>query len=264
MPIPSYRLVLSCGGVRLFSDSETVIGAPRRLGSLLSRLVEVYRILGFRLLWEGPKHLVRPVYLVVAKDFSKIGEVEHSLSSIPPPPGVRFSALGETDLETLHRLDPRLPPEEARRRLQTGESCVLCWMDGELAHYRWDFETTAQLPFPGASLRLLDSDVFNSESFTALAYRRRGLQHLTAVAAYRKYRDRGFHRYLAAVAPWNRASMAGTLKRGFQIVGSIGCWRLGHKRRYFATGQVRLIDHATFFVEPEGRLGAKAQTEETH
>jgi len=231
-------------------------GARQPLERLGPRVGEAFRILGHRLLWEGPKHLVRPVYQVVAKDLSQIGEVEDLLAGVRQPPGLRFSALGEADLETLHRADPRLSPGEARRRLQTGEICALCWLDGELAHYRWEFETAALLPFLGASLRLLDGDAFNSESYTVPAFRRRGLQHLTAIAAYREFRDRGFRRYLAVVTPWNRPSMAGTLKRGFRIVGSIGCWRLGRMRRYFATDQVRLVDHATFIVDPEARLGA--------
>ena len=231
-------------------DGDASDGVQTSLERLGARLQEAHRILGFRLLWTGPKHLVHPEYLVVAKDLSIIGEAENSLSSIDPPPGARFSALGKNDFDSLYRADPRLPPRVARRRLQSGETCVLCWLNGTLAHYRWEFEKTAEIPLAGARLQLLAGDAFNSESYTVPEFRRRGLQHLTAIAAYRRLRDRGFGRYLALVAPWNRISLQGTLKRGFRVVGSIGCSRLGGRRRYFAAGQARLVDRNTFIVDP--------------
>ncbi|MEJ2086345.1 MAG: hypothetical protein P8Y44_11805, partial [Acidobacteriota bacterium] len=225
-------------------------GDPHSRGRLLPRLEEAYRILGFRLLWTAPKHLVHPEYLVVAKDLSKIEEPESFLSSIGPLPGVRFSALGEEDLDKLYRADPRLPPSEARRRLRSGETCVLCWLSGNLAHYRWECENAPEIPLAGARLRLLAGDAFNSESYTVPEFRRRGLQHITAIAAYRRLRDRGFRRYLALVAPWNRVSLQATLKRGFQVVGAIGSWRLGKFRHCFARGRVRLVEHDIFVVDP--------------
>ena len=134
--------------------------------------------------------------------------------------------------------DLRPARAEVRRRLDEGQECWAAWIDGELAHWRWEATRPAFLPYLGRTLRPEAGDLCVVDVYTVPRYRDRGLHTAGTFLALERARARGLARLVGLVAWWNtpaRRVMEG--KTGRTVVGSVGYWTVGLGRRYFARGE---------------------------
>ena len=211
--------------------------------SAFARFREAKALLGRRLAWVGPLWLVRPRFLVLTCDLTA------PLPPAPYRPDLRWTMLCERDAPHLVAMDPTLGLTEIRRRLAEGHDCHLCWSGESLTHYRWETTGPAYLPFLGLTLRPLPGDASCTWSFTHPAFRGSGLHTTATLTALHRLRSRGLRRTLSLVAWWNVAALRVSRDRAARdVVGAVGYWRLGWRRRHFVEGAVRLEGTAQISV----------------
>lgn len=199
----------------------------------------MYETLGFwRALGLAPRWWIRKEYLVLVKDLRALEP-----SSLPRGggPAVRWTTLTEADIPSLRAANPEVSEAELRRRWEEGQECLGGWIDGALAHYRWDTSRRAELPFLKKAFNPEAGDTLVFEAFTSSAFRGRGLHSRSTALAFERDRARGFTRSVTLVAWWNVAALRVTRdKAAREIAGTVGFWELGLATRHFATGAVRL------------------------
>jgi hypothetical protein len=218
----------------------------------LAGIREAVALLGWRLVWVGPRWMVCRRYLVLTRD----------LTPAPPParhrPDLRWTMLTDPDVPRLVAMDRTLTLSEIRRRLAEGQECHLCWSGDALAHYRWEATGAVYLPFLGLTLRLLPGDVCATWVFTDSAFRGSGVHTATTLTALHRLRSRGLHRTLSVVAWWNDAALRVSRDRASRdVVGTVSRWQVGPWRRHVAEGAVRFDAPGSVYVAREAsRLGA--------
>lgn len=209
----------------------------------------MYETLGFwRALWLAPRWWVRKEYLVLVKDLRAVGP---SLPPLGGGPSARWTTLTEFDIPSLRAANSKLSEAELRRRWNEGQECLGAWIDGALAHYRWDTPRRAELPFLKKVFCPDLGDTLVFEAFTPRAFRGRGLHTRSTVLAFERDRARGLTRSVTLVAPWNVAALRVTRdKAAREMAGTVGYWELGVFTRHFATGAVRLGADGEVAVAP--------------
>ena len=222
----------------------------RTMYSLYYRLLDAYGALGpRRIIWVAPLWLVRREYLVLVRDLLL------PLPEVPPHDSMEWRPLTEADLPRVLATNPVISEAEIRRRLNERQQCLLCWIGGSLAHYRWDATASVHLPYLGKTLRLVEGeDTLDAESFTHPAFRGKGIYSLSSILALYRARDRGLTRSIGIVAWWNTPSLRAHLRKGgYAIAGSVGYWKVGPWRHYFATGEVCFDASNTMYVRSKGQ-----------
>jgi hypothetical protein len=205
----------------------------------------VYDTLGlWRALWLSPRWQVRRKFVVLVTDLRAAG-TRPSLAGAKV--AVRWAALTEADIPALRAANAKLSEAEMRRRWREGQECIGGWVDGALAHYRWDTAKASYLPYLQAVFEPLDGDTFVYEAFTQRAFRGQGIHSLSTTRAFDRSREQGFRRSITVVAWWNAAALRVLReKAGRDLAGTIVYWRLGIATRHVVTGSVK--------VAPDGRL----------
>jgi GNAT superfamily N-acetyltransferase len=189
----------------------------------------------------APRWLICRRYLVLAVDLRNAG-LESPRSS-----EIRVTHL-DGDGAELGELDPAMTRQEVTRRLAEGQQCLLGWWGHELAHYRWETTAPASLPYLGRVLRPAPGDQIVVEIYTAARFRGRGIASVVMLTGMERARPAGVSRLVWLVAWWNRRSLALADQVGSRMVGSVGYWRLGTHRRYFATGDVSIELDGSFSI----------------
>lgn len=210
----------------------------------------MYETLGFwRALWLAPRWWVRKEYLVLVKDLRAL----EPSSSLPRGGGLpaRWTTLTEDDIPSLRAANPKLSGSEMHRRWAEGQECLGGWIEGALAHYRWDTSRRAELPFLKKVFTPDAGDTLVFEAFTPPAFRGRGLHSRSTVLAFERDRARGFTRSVTLVAWWNVVALrVARDKAARELAGTVGYWELGVTTRHFATGAVRLGPDGEVAVTP--------------
>jgi GNAT superfamily N-acetyltransferase len=201
------------------------------------RFHEALRIVGLpTLLRIGPGWLARRSFLVLARD------LEDDLPDVTSVPGVSWSSLEETHVPTLLAANPLLTGDEVRRRLHDWQACRLAWIGGVLAHYHWGATGRPYLPYLHRRVRLHPGDYLVAETFTAPAFRRRGLHTAASLRCLQEARALGFARLVGFIASWNTPSLIVAQRRmGRRVVGVAGSWALGPLRFGFTRGAVTRV-----------------------
>jgi GNAT superfamily N-acetyltransferase len=192
--------------------------------------------------------LVRREYLVTVRAVDGRG-------SVPRLAGVRWSRIEDPAQLLVGRGDLWPARAEVRRRLDEGQECWAAWFGGELAHWRWEAVQPAFLPYLGRSLRPQDGDLCIVDVYTAPRFRGRGLHTAGTLLALERARARHLTRLVGLVAWWNApARHVMEVKTARAVVGSVGYWTVGVRRRYFARGCVRLERDGVIIptARPEG------------
>jgi hypothetical protein len=212
--------------------------------ALWLQLLNAQPQLGWRLPWTALAWLVRPKYLLITRDLA---------APLPPVPDcavTRWSRFVESDAEALCAANPALTEADLRHRLADGQQCYLGWVGPTLVNYRWETTRPTQLPYLGRIIRPRPGQVFVGEVFTAPAFRRRGIDSAAATLALHRMRAEAVHQALGLVAWWNSPELRVARHRwDARTPGAIGYWNLGGRRRYFASGAVRLDTGGGFWVE---------------
>jgi hypothetical protein len=216
----------------------------------VSRLRDAGYAIGMaRLAWTAPRWLIWREFLVTVKDLTG------PLPPIPVFPDVAWRTLADAELPGLLGSSPTLSPAEIRRRQQEGQECWVGWMGETAAHWRWETDGEAYLPYLRRSVRPLDGDLWVADVYTHPAHRRRGLYTAATVMAMHRARAQGRTRLIGLIASWNRpARRVAETRLQRVVVGSVGCWALGPWRTPTVSGSVRLDDQGRVFVPP--RAGA--------
>ena len=113
-----------------------------------------------------------------------------------------------------------------------GDTCLLSYVDGELAGYTWAHTRGCPELIPGFVISVPAQYAYNYAGFTSPEFRGLGLQ------AYRHrvlLEDRvcgDCHGLLGFVAHTNFASRRGQTKSGYRTVGSV--WLVGTRRHFVA------------------------------
>jgi GNAT superfamily N-acetyltransferase len=195
------------------------------------------------LAWTAPRWLIRREFLVTVKDLTG------PLPRIPPSPDVAWRRLTNAELPGLLASSPTLSPAEVGRRRQEGQECWVGWIGDTAAHWRWETDGEAYLPYLRRFVRPLDGDLWVADVYTHPSYRRRGFYTTATVMAMHRARARGHTRLIGLIAGWNRPALrVAETKLQRAVVGSVGCWVLGPWRPPIVTGSVQLDDRGRVFV----------------
>lgn len=202
----------------------------------LVRLIDAYRSLGFgRFLWVAPIWLIQREFLVLIRD------PRSPLSEVHPPDRLRWTSLSDAEIPHLCAINPTLSIAEIQRRRTEGCECLLGWVDGSLAHYRWHTTATTFLPYLGKTFPLLEGDMFFREVYTHPAFRSHGIASVSAEIILKQARNLGLTRCITMVAWWNTPGLrVHNQQKGWTVVGKVGYWDIGIQRRYYATGDVSI------------------------
>lgn len=208
------------------------------------RLLEAERILGWRFPVVSASWLVRPEYLVYARDLrATLPPVREGLLT-------RWTLLSDADIPVIGTIDPVMTRGEVERRLADNQVCNLGWHGAELAYYYWDTTQSTLLTYLGRRVRALPGQIVPCGAFTAEQFRHRGVHVEATIQSYYRKRDRGADTAIHFVAWWHSPSIR-VLTRdvGARLVGSIGFWSLGPTRAYFVHGAVRLDPRTSFYID---------------
>jgi len=229
--------------------------APARrvaVASRLRRLLDALTTLEARRL--GPalcRWLVVREFAVFARDLHVDSPDEAA------DPSLQWSDLSASTIPLLTEIDPAFGEAEIDRLQREGQYCRLCWLEGNLVHYRWDTTRPAYLSYLDRWYRPLPGDVLTSWLYTAPHYRGRGIQRASHADIREQALARGCRWSLGIVAVWNVPSLRTNEHTGRRRVGTIGYVAIGHWRRHFATGAVRL-DNEGCVVVPDGLRDAES------
>ena len=81
------------------------------------------------------------------------------------------------------------------------------WIGETAAHWRWETDVEAYLPYLRRSVRPLDGDLWVTDVYTHPSYRRRGLYTTATAMAMHRARARGHTRLIGLIARWNRPAL---------------------------------------------------------
>lgn len=196
-----------------------------------------------RMPWTVPRWLIRREFLVTVKDLTG------PLPPISPLPDVDWRRLTDAELPSLLASSPTLSSAEIERRLHEGQECWVGWRGETAAHWRWETDGRAYLPYLHRSVRPLDGDLWVADVYTHPSHRRRGLYTTATVMAMHRARTRGHRRLIGLIAGWNWLALrVAETRLQREIVGSVGYWALGRWRPPIVTGRVRLDAEEHVFV----------------
>lgn len=206
-----------------------------------------------RLPWAVPRWLVQREFLVTVKNLTD------PLPPISPHPGVVWRRLTDTEVPDLLAGSPTLSPDEVMRRRGEGQRCWVGWMGETPAHWRWETDGDAYLPYLGRSVRPLDGDLWVADVYTHPSHRRRGLYTTATVMAMHRAREEGHRRLIGLIAGWNRPALrVAETRLQRAVVGSVGYWELGWRRPPIVTGNVRLDGEGYVFVVRGGATPSRS------
>lgn len=153
--------------------------------------------------------------------------------------GFRLDLATDADLPLFVAARPeRYTLPMLTQRLRDGHLAFVGRVGAAVAHLRWVFTRTVNVPYLGRRIVLAGGDVLLDEIYTMPAWRRRGVEGAVAVAMPRMLHAMGYRRILCAIASWNLAPQRVAAAHGYERLGSGGYWALPGLRRYFWEGMV--------------------------
>jgi len=156
--------------------------------------------------------------------------LDSSLPEVAASVPVRIAVLTAADHRHYARLRPDREPELFRHRLAQGHRCFAAWHEGEIVHAGWAATQDAWVDYLGCRFPLEAGDVYQFDSFTAPAFRGRGLAGARIAWMARYLRDSGMRRLFAVVWPENTAAFRPLEKAGYRRCGWLRVIRVGRWR----------------------------------
>jgi len=139
-----------------------------------------------------------------------------------------FSWLGEIDADAYLRLRDDQTADLVRARLARGDRCLIARMNGhDLVAVRWIVTGVAPIDYLGLAFELSPRAVYLYDVFTGHPDREQNIAAAMSCEMVRRLRSEGWSSVVATVLPENVAGQRLTRSRGYDEVGSVGCFRLG-------------------------------------
>jgi hypothetical protein len=206
-------------------------------------MLELKGLVGtMRMIAAVPAWCLRKRFFVLVKD------LQTPLAKAPVKSDMDWTLLTVAMLPRVLAVNPSLTEQEIRRRWGEDQTCHLCWVDGEVAHYRWETQRPAYLPYLGKTLRLCDGDILITEAFTHARFRNRGIHTTSSLLALDQAKELGSRRVIGLAACWNSPALCAMQKAGRKVVGTVGYWRVLRRRFYFASKSVQIDDRGNVLV----------------
>lgn len=123
-------------------------------------------------------------------------------------------------------------PQRKIERFKQGDTCLLSYVDNNLAGYTWAHTMGCPELVPGLILSMPQKYLYNYDAFTHPDYRGCGLQSFRHHSLLNHPRWQDKRGLVGFVIPTNYSSKIGQSKSGYQVAGKI--WLLGLKRKFHA------------------------------
>jgi ribosomal protein S18 acetylase RimI-like enzyme len=154
--------------------------------------------------------------------------------ALPPKPGLTIRPFEQADIALVRQIDRFSEARLCAERLAQDHKGLIALMEGRPAGYAWgstDLQTRLERVHPP----LNPGDVLCTDSYTAPAFRGRGIQTALTLARFHLFKELGYCRAVCYIEVGNGPSLA-VWQRKFdsQAVGSIDFLRIGpwYKVRY--------------------------------
>jgi hypothetical protein len=195
---------------------------------LLKRVVEVWREQGAKSLWF--KGLGKTVY-------RRAVLVEHRLDAplldVTPSVPVEIGLLGEAHVDAYLAFRPDTGSTDVRSRLEKGHVCFAAWHDGRIVSAAWLATGRVWIDYLARDMHLAADEAYLYESFTTRGFRGHNIPALRGSYEARYFRDAGYRRLVAVIAPENGPALRHAEKAGWNVFGMMGYVKLGPWRRDF-------------------------------
>lgn len=141
------------------------------------------------------------------------------------PNGHTFRFASIEDIRKYHA-DPAWPIRERDvQAFEKGDRCLLEFDGDTLVGFAWIAASRLVEIMWGFHFNMPDDTVYNYHSFTAPAYRGKGLQSLRHLQLLEHIKETGQHRLFGYVDHTNLDSLKGVRKSGYRRIGVLRCLR---------------------------------------
>jgi hypothetical protein len=120
--------------------------------------------------------------------------------------------------------------DELQSNFRRGDSCLLSYVDGQLAGYTWVHEQGRPELMRGLSITIPPQFLYNYAGLTLAEFRGAGLQPYRHHAVLNREQWKGRDALIGYVRFANLASRRGQDKSGYRRIGSI--WLIGSRRNF--------------------------------
>jgi GNAT superfamily N-acetyltransferase len=124
--------------------------------------------------------------------------------------------------------------DEIAHRLANGDRCIVARHEGRIVHAGWATVTRPRIDYLGCDMPLGPGDVYQFGSFTAPAFRGRGIAAARVAAMARRFQSEGYRRLLAGVQPELEFALRPLEHVGYRALGRLAVVRIGpwHRLRW--------------------------------
>ena len=196
---------------------------------MLSLVAENYRDFGLRGFHRR---------LLSALDvYRELGFYVNEMEQAPPDREARialsYSILRPDELDEYCTLRPGWAKQLAESRLRAGGRCFVARHAGEIAGFGWAMENGDTSEFLSREIPLHPDEIYIADTFTKPCYRGKGVSSAVISYCCQWYFKEGKRRALAAILPYNIASIRSFEKAGFRLAWRSGYAGIGGWRRPF-------------------------------
>jgi len=162
---------------------------------------------------------------------------------VPGPPAAVPFQIERASAENLRDFLALRPGYYTRglleKRLARGHVGILVRSGGRPVLMRWVFLGRVFLPYFDRTLVLQEGDAYTDETFTARAFRRRGLFSASGHPIRLALRDMGLARVFSSIASWNAAPLKDAPRSGGMLFGECRIARRAGSRSASWIGEIR-------------------------
>ena len=132
---------------------------------------------------------------------------------------IRFSYLGEDDIDAYLRFRSHSNADVIARRLRAGLTCVASWFGKDIVDAGWMATGSAYVPYMKRHLLIDQGDVYTFDSWTAPGFRGRGIHAARSTFAGIQNQADGFKRSISLVAFENYSAWFLLTYAGLETLG---------------------------------------------
>ena len=193
---------------------------------MLKYAIENFRNFGFRGI---PLRLSAALNVYRELGFYVCTKPEPMEAAIP----LDFSIMRGDELAEYCALRPNLDRIDSEARLRRGGKCLLARHNGVIAGFGWAMEQGDWIGFLSREIPPRPDEIYIADTYTQPRFRGKGVSTALISHCCRTYFDDGKKRAVAAILPYNTASIRSFQKAGFRLEWRGGYAGIGTRRRSF-------------------------------